>query len=304
MRRLPHTFCVCAVFTLLAFPIFAAAESDLDQHLRDEYQGKTLLLRGFYSSERLHYDSSGVPDNTDSGDWTVDGFVRVDDIHFSGDRLIVKGQRIAAVWSDRKQLELRPMERRASDKKDKEPVRLEIKADAGMHNPAPEQVDAMISQIFLTSKDSLADLVPEYWKPCVNLGLNGGNKNCVFAAEILAVPGAAVSKNNSAPSETSGDVSRRMTRIGHGVSPPRLTYQPEPEFSESARQAKYQGVVTLWLVVNKEGVPTDIRILQPLGYGLDAQAVKAVENWRFAPAEKDGQPVNVEIAVEVDFHLY
>jgi TonB family protein len=57
-------------------------------------------------------------------------------------------------------------------------------------------------------------------------------------------------------------------------------------------------------VVNREGSPTNIRIAQPLGYGLDAKAVEAVEGWKFTPAEKDGVPVDVEIAVEVDFHLY
>jgi TonB family protein len=292
------------MFALLVLTISAAAESDVDQHLRNEYQGKTLLLRGFYSSDRLHYDSSGVADNTTSGDWTVDGFVQVSDIHFSGDRLIVKAQRMVAVWLDRKQFELRPMERVASDKKGKELVRVEIKADADMHNPAPEQVDAMVSQIFLTSKDSLVDLVPEYWKPCVSRGLSGNDEKCAFATELLAVPGVAASKDSSALPEMSGDMNRHMTRVGHGVSPPRLTDHHEPEFNDSARQAKYQGVVTLSLVVNKEGIPINIHISKPLGYGLDAQAVKAVENWKFAPAEKDGLPVDVEIAVEVDFHLY
>jgi periplasmic protein TonB len=67
---------------------------------------------------------------------------------------------------------------------------------------------------------------------------------------------------------------------------------------------KYQGTGVLGLTVNQEGVPTKVYVLTPLGCGLDAQAVRAVEGWRFKPAEKDGQPVSVEIAVEVDFHLY
>jgi periplasmic protein TonB len=41
-----------------------------------------------------------------------------------------------------------------------------------------------------------------------------------------------------------------------------------------------------------------------LGYGLDAKAVEAVQNWRFQPALKDGRPVDVQISVEVAFHLY
>jgi protein TonB len=92
--------------------------------------------------------------------------------------------------------------------------------------------------------------------------------------------------------------------VGGGVSAPRAIYQPEPEFSEEARKAKYQGVCTLGLIVGTDGRPTNIRVLGSLGMGLDEKAIEAVKNWRFEPAMKDGHPVRVEIAVEVDFHLY
>jgi periplasmic protein TonB len=92
--------------------------------------------------------------------------------------------------------------------------------------------------------------------------------------------------------------------VGGGVSPPRAIYQPEPEFSEEARKAKYQGVCTLGLIVGTDGRPTNIRVLSSLGMGLDEKAIEAVKNWKFEPAMKDGHPVRVEIAVEVDFHLY
>jgi TonB family protein len=92
--------------------------------------------------------------------------------------------------------------------------------------------------------------------------------------------------------------------VGGGVSPPRVVYQPEPEFSEEARKAKYQGVFTLGLIVGSDGRPSNIRVLSSLGMGLDEKAIEAVKNWKFEPAMKDGHPVRVEIAVEVDFHLY
>jgi len=93
-------------------------------------------------------------------------------------------------------------------------------------------------------------------------------------------------------------------RVGGGVSPPRAIYNPEPEFSEEARKAKYQGVCTLGLIVGTDGRPSNIRVLSSLGMGLDEKAIEAVRNWKFEPAMKDGHPVRVEIAVEVDFHLY
>lgn len=92
--------------------------------------------------------------------------------------------------------------------------------------------------------------------------------------------------------------------VGGGVSAPRAVYAPEPEFSEEARKAKYQGVCTLGLIVGADGRPSNIRVLSSLGMGLDEKAIEAVKNWKFEPAMKDGHPVRVEIAVEVDFHLY
>jgi TonB family protein len=92
--------------------------------------------------------------------------------------------------------------------------------------------------------------------------------------------------------------------VGGGVSPPRQIYAPEPEFSEEARKAKYQGVCTLGLIVGTDGRPSNIRVLNSLGMGLDEKAIEAVKSWKFEPAMKDGHPVRVEIAVEVDFHLY
>ena len=92
--------------------------------------------------------------------------------------------------------------------------------------------------------------------------------------------------------------------VGGGVSAPRVVYQVDPEFSEEARKAKYQGTCTLMLVVDAAGRPTNIRVANSLGMGLDEKAIEAAKKWRFEPAMKNGHPVAVEIALEVDFHLY
>jgi periplasmic protein TonB len=92
--------------------------------------------------------------------------------------------------------------------------------------------------------------------------------------------------------------------VGGGVSPPRVVFQPEIEFSEEARKAKYQGTCVLALVVDANGHPTNIRISQSLGMGLDEKAIEAAKKYRFEPGMKDGHAVAVEIALEVDFRLY
>jgi len=89
-----------------------------------------------------------------------------------------------------------------------------------------------------------------------------------------------------------------------GVTVPRVVYDPEPEYSEEGRKLKTQGSVVLWLVVDTDGRPRNIRVRRALGVGLDEKAVEAVSKWRFAPARLNGRPVAVEINVEVNFRLY
>ena len=101
-----------------------------------------------------------------------------------------------------------------------------------------------------------------------------------------------------------GGIGGGVFRVGGGVSAPRILSDPEPEYSEEARKAKYQGVCVLWLVVGPDGRPRDIKVARSLGLGLDEKAIEAVKNWKFEPAMKDGKPVAVQINVEVNFHLY
>jgi len=306
----------CRVVASAAMPFlfaFASAvhgqNADLKQYLRDHYQGKIFALRGFYPGDHLYYDSSGAPvGGITAGDWTGDGFVLVTDIHASGDRLVIEGRRVVVTMTA-KQFQLHPMgDPPHGIDNEKRAVFLKIEADLGAHHARPEQADAAISKIFLGAEDSLSEMVPGYWKACVINGLRGTNDNCRFSAEISAIPGVSTPGNTGAVSAAAeGDavnLSSKPLHVGKGISPPKLIYHREPEFNDRARQEKYQGTMTLGLVVNTEGVPTRIHVLSPLGCGLDAKAVQAVSSWKFQPAEKDGQAVPVEIAVEVDFHLY
>jgi TonB family protein len=120
----------------------------------------------------------------------------------------------------------------------------------------------------------------------------------------------ASGESSSPPAATSGsenqakDPNSAPYRVGGGVSAPKLTYDPDPEYSEQARHARYQGTVVLWLVVDANGEPQNIKVQRSLGMGLDEEAVKAVRQWRFQPSMKDGQPVAVMINVEINFRLY
>jgi periplasmic protein TonB len=101
-----------------------------------------------------------------------------------------------------------------------------------------------------------------------------------------------------------GGIGGGVFRVGGGVSAPRAIATPDPEYSEEARKAKYQGTCVLWLIVGPDGRPRDVKVTRSLGLGLDEKAIEAVKQWKFEPAMKDGKPVAVQINVEVSFRLY
>jgi periplasmic protein TonB len=101
-----------------------------------------------------------------------------------------------------------------------------------------------------------------------------------------------------------GGIGGGAYRVGGGVSAPRVLYSPDPEYSDEARKAKYQGSVVLWIIVGPDGGVRDVRVQRTLGLGLDEKAIEAVRKWKFEPARKNGQPVAVQVNVEVNFRLY
>jgi periplasmic protein TonB len=92
--------------------------------------------------------------------------------------------------------------------------------------------------------------------------------------------------------------------VGGGVAAPQLIYAVDPEFSDEARRAKFQGVCVVSLVVDAKGNPQRVQVIRHLGMGLDQKAISAVKQYKFKPATLQGRPVPVEVNVEVNFRIY
>jgi len=102
-----------------------------------------------------------------------------------------------------------------------------------------------------------------------------------------------------------GNAGGGLYHVGGNVSAPVALFQPEAEFSDEARRAKYQGVCIVSLIVDAQGNPQNPRIVRALGMGLDEKALEAVRKYKFKPAMKDGRtPVPVPMNIEVNFRLY
>jgi TonB family protein len=91
--------------------------------------------------------------------------------------------------------------------------------------------------------------------------------------------------------------------VGAGVTAPVLLYKTQPDYTEEARKAKYQGTVLLYIEVDPSGKATNIRVQRSLGLGLDEKAIEAVKQWKFKPGYRDGNPVPVSATIEVNFRL-
>ena len=92
-------------------------------------------------------------------------------------------------------------------------------------------------------------------------------------------------------------------RIGGGVTPPTVLFKVDPQYSEEARKARYQGTVVLEAIVRRDGTVDILRVVRSLGFGLDENAILALKKWKFRPGMRNGAPVDVALNIEVNFNL-
>ncbi len=117
-------------------------------------------------------------------------------------------------------------------------------------------------------------------------------------------PGIGSGKGGGLGPGSDGGTGGGPYSVGGNVSAPIPIYKPDPPYSEEARKAKYQGVVVLVIVVDAQGNVGDVRVVKPLGLGLDEKAEETVHTWKFKPGLRNGAPVPVRMMVEVTFRLF
>jgi bla regulator protein BlaR1 len=113
-----------------------------------------------------------------------------------------------------------------------------------------------------------------------------------------SAPGAPIQ------SSSQGAGAPQIYHIGGDVSAPQLIFSVDPQYSEEAKRAKYQGVCVVSLIVDAQGNPQRVQVIRHLGKGLDQKAVEAVKQYRFKPAMLHNEPVAVQVNIEVNFRLF
>ena len=91
--------------------------------------------------------------------------------------------------------------------------------------------------------------------------------------------------------------------IGANVTPPVRVHSPQPRYTETARQARVQGIVILKGIVDADGRVTHLKILKGLPSGLAESALETVGEWQYKPALYQGKPVAVHFTFTVNFQL-
>jgi periplasmic protein TonB len=102
-----------------------------------------------------------------------------------------------------------------------------------------------------------------------------------------------------------GNTGGNVYQPGNGVTRPRLLREVKPQYTADAMHAKVQGTVLVACVVRSDGTVGETHVLRSLDpiFGLDQEAIVAVKQWRFAPGLRMGEPVSVQITIELTFTL-
>ncbi len=126
---------------------------------------------------------------------------------------------------------------------------------------------------------------------------------------VLVLISAAIGAGRMAVAiapQDSGKNIKLIYKIGKDVSAPKLIFEVQPEFPQSERKhkEKFEGTCLLNLIVDESGTPQDVHITRSLSPDFDANAIKAVEQYRFSPAMREGKPVAVSLNIEVNFKRF
>jgi TonB family protein len=181
------------------------------------------------------------------------------------------------------------------------PPKLEVKLEA--KNEPPPQVEQLNipAKMLGASTESLPGIIENApGPPTLSLGSGTGS-----GAGTGTGSGIGSGVGSGLGAGFGGGTGGGVYQPGNGVSLPRIIREVKPQYTSDAMRAKIQGAVLLQCTVRQDGSVSDIQVVRSLDptFGLDQEAIKAARQWRFAPGTRMGQPVSVQITIELTFTL-
>ncbi|HEX7961026.1 MAG TPA: energy transducer TonB [Terriglobales bacterium] len=287
---------VLSVFVCAAISnCIADQSSDLAQRLQDRLKGKVLLLRGFYQNGNLNYTADGeVMGNPVPGAWTL-AKIQIQEITVSSDAFELLGPRVAVAMDYKKGefVNVLPAHKNS--------IKITVHAPAATTDA--QKLEALIQKIFIEGTRLPASLVPAYWQDFFTgriTRMKGKDGRFIFQASNSDLE---TKTNDSAALTLSTASGVLATPMPKNTKPPRIVSQVDPDYSEVARASSISGTVLVRIQVDSAGEPRNPQIIAPIGFGLDDKAIEAIQQWRFAPAKRNGEPVPVLVNIEMNFRL-
>lgn len=125
----------------------------------------------------------------------------------------------------------------------------------------------------------------------------------IFA--VVLIPSLLFGKNGEPPVMTNfctGNKTHNCATVPTPINRVEPQYSPPPPSPTKRRGRK--GYATLAVGVGADGHVYSVKVLHPVGYGLDELAVEAVKKWEFMPSTYNGTPVAASITIRIGFVLY
>jgi TonB family protein len=303
--------------------------------LRARYEGKLIFLRGSYLGDDLNFDVNGKVNGSPTvASFTLSGF-EVRKVKLSKHKLDIEADRYGLHYFgalpyedetksfDQVKISKKPVhisiERevivipkvKKEKKKKKEPQELaaaqslktrDAAAAPGAAQPAtPAATPAAAAE----TNEALAAVSPAHSAMVMNKALDNIFSKDIDQAMMSHLPDYwqqyFVSKSQHRPFMPA-DASIKV--VGDGVTPPQVLNSIDPSSNEFAQEFGIAGMEQLRTVVDSTGIPRQIVIARPIGFGLDEKAVEAVKNSHFRPATVNGQPVPVVVDLVVTFRIF
>lgn len=130
-----------------------------------------------------------------------------------------------------------------------------------------------------------------------SLGVQGGIGDRYATSGVIGSIGTGLANIAPPPPQPTAQPPR-ISQMMEG----NLIYRVQPQYPTLARQARVQGTVVLHAVISREGRIRDLQFLSghPM---LASAAIDAVRQWRYRPYILNGEPVEVETEITVNFTL-
>jgi TonB family protein len=280
MKTLSYSrdWCWLAILVIAACDV-AWCQGDIQNQLTSQYKNRTFLLRNFYAGNDLKYDQNGVlQDAVKAGPWLL-AAVELKTVNLTEHGIEISANRLGTLYEAGKVRLIKT-------------GNMKIRVSGSDLRTDKNAVDSIFSKIFVDpAHEQLDALVPDIWK----YYLAGSDLQSRLMAWRSSLQKTAVQPiaRDSAPNARDSAPKK--------ISAPRVIHDPDPNYTKEARSHSINGRSLLTTVIDATGNPTQIAILDPLGMGLDEEAVAALQQWRFQPAMLNGKGIAVEIRIEIQF---